>query len=194
VNIVNNPHGILVFGASGSGTTTLGRELARLLNFEHHDIDDYFWEKTDPPFTQERPHDGRIVLLKSSLKNNFILSGCIREWGGVVDPMLSMAVFLKTPTDLRMERLEKREFNRYGERIQPGGDLFDRHREFIEYGATYDIGGMETRSLASQCAWAKTLTCPVIDASGADDFRKTAVVVVEFFRECIELGQMEELK
>jgi len=44
-------HGIMVFGASGSGTTTLGREFAKILGFTHLDIDDYFWEKTDVPYT-----------------------------------------------------------------------------------------------------------------------------------------------
>jgi len=39
---VNMAHGIMVFGASGSGTTTLGRELAQILGFAHLDIDDYF--------------------------------------------------------------------------------------------------------------------------------------------------------
>jgi len=40
-------HGIIVFGASGSGTTTLAKELARVLNFAHFDADDYYWQKQD---------------------------------------------------------------------------------------------------------------------------------------------------
>ena len=39
---MDKPHGIIVFGASGSGCTTLGRALARQLNFEHFDTDDFF--------------------------------------------------------------------------------------------------------------------------------------------------------
>jgi len=88
--------------------------------------------------------------------------------------MLAMAVFVNTPTHVRAQRLEKREFNRYGTRIKPGGDLYCRHQKFLEYIATYDHGGMETRSLASQSAWAKTLTCPVVHVSNADDFRTAA--------------------
>jgi len=171
---MDNLHGIIVFGASGAGTTTLGRELACLLNFEHHDLDDYAWEPTNPPYTKERPHDERVVLLRPALKNNFVLSGCLREWGSAFDSLLSMAVFVKTPTSLRLKRLEMREFSRYGERIKPGGDLHQRHQEFINYVATYDDGGMKTRSLASQEAWAKTLSCPVVEVCGVDDFRETA--------------------
>ncbi|MCL2387284.1 MAG: AAA family ATPase, partial [Defluviitaleaceae bacterium] len=172
---MDKPHGIIVFGAGGTGKTTLACELARLLNFDHFDTDDYFFEQTDPPFTQTRSLNKRIEILRPLLKTNFIISGCLREWGGAFDSMLSMAVFLIVPTDIRIERLESREFNRNGKRIKQGGDLYNRHQEFIRYVATYDNGGMETRSLASQEAWAKTLTCPVIRVDGTIDWRINAV-------------------
>jgi len=179
---MDKPHGIVVFGASGSGCTTLGRELARLLNFEHFDTDDYFFEHNNPPFTmKERPLNERVSLLLPLLKNNFVLSGCIREWDGAFDSMLSMAVFLITPTETRIERVENREFNRNGERIKLGGDLYIQHRKFIEYIATYDNGGMEGRSLASQEAWANRLTCPIVRVDGALDWRTNAESIVGFF-------------
>jgi len=173
-----------MFGASGSGTTTLGRELARLLEFEHHDIDDYVWEKTEPPYIKIRSNDERVALLRSLIKGEFVLSGCLREWGGIIDPMLSMAVFIQTPTEVRLARLKKRELNRYGNRILPGGDLYESHKEFLAYSATYDTGGMETRSAASQEAWAKTLACPVIRVSGMDDFRETALALKRRYEFC----------
>ncbi|MCL1843404.1 MAG: hypothetical protein FWF79_06295 [Defluviitaleaceae bacterium] len=73
---MDKPHGIMVFGASGAGCTTMGRELARLLNFEHFDTDDYFFEINNPPFEmKERPLNERISLLRPLLlKNNFVLS------------------------------------------------------------------------------------------------------------------------
>lgn len=42
---MRNPHGIIIFRANGSGETTLGRELANMLNFKHMDIEDYNFEK-----------------------------------------------------------------------------------------------------------------------------------------------------
>jgi len=182
---MHKPHGIIVFGASGSGCTTLGRELAGLLNFEHFDTDDYFFEQNNPPFTmKERPLNERISLLRPLLKSNFVLSGCIREWDGAFDSMLSMAVFLITPTKIRIERVENREFNRNGERIKLGGDLYIQHRKFIDYITTYDNGGMGTRSLASQGAWANSLSCPVVRVDGALDYRINAENIVEQFLSC----------
>ena len=42
---------IHIYGASGSGTSTLGRYLAQRLDFAFLDADDYFWLPTDPKFT-----------------------------------------------------------------------------------------------------------------------------------------------
>ena len=39
---MNKPHGIIVFGANASGKKTVGRELARVLNYKHIDIIDYY--------------------------------------------------------------------------------------------------------------------------------------------------------
>ena len=51
---------IHVFGASGTGTTTLGRGLAEALHIGQFDTDAYFWLQTDPPFTDIRPEPERI--------------------------------------------------------------------------------------------------------------------------------------
>ena len=42
---------IHIFGASGSGTTTLGRAIHETFRHAHLDTDNYFWISTDPPYT-----------------------------------------------------------------------------------------------------------------------------------------------
>lgn len=37
---------IYIFGAAGSGVTTLGKELSSSLSIPTFDIDDYYWQKT----------------------------------------------------------------------------------------------------------------------------------------------------
>lgn len=46
---------IHIYGASGSGTSTLGRYLAEQFQYAFLDSDDYFWLPTDPKFTTKRP-------------------------------------------------------------------------------------------------------------------------------------------
>ena len=58
---------VLVTGASGSGTTTLGRALSRELEASFFDVDDYFWVPTEPPYQQQRDSSARLSLLLADL-------------------------------------------------------------------------------------------------------------------------------
>jgi len=50
------PHGIILLGPNGSGMSTLGRELASGLDFANFDVEDYYFHKTDIPYTTERSY------------------------------------------------------------------------------------------------------------------------------------------
>ena len=53
-----------IFGASGSGTSTLARAHAEAMSCVHFDVDDFYWMPTDPPFELKRPIAERIELLE----------------------------------------------------------------------------------------------------------------------------------
>jgi adenylate kinase family enzyme len=160
---------ILIFGASGVGTTTLGRLLAKRLNIPHYDTDDYFWIKTSVPFTERREVNQRIELLKTDLQNHpsWIISGSLCGWGDFVIPMFTLAVFLCIPQEQRMERLQSREIQRYGlEAISPGGWFYEHHEEFIAWAAKYDTAGTDMRSKATHEQWISKLSCKVLRIEG----------------------------
>jgi hypothetical protein len=58
---------VLVTGAAGSGTTTLGRALSGELKIAFFDVDDYFWLPTEPPYQQKRNRSARFSLLVADL-------------------------------------------------------------------------------------------------------------------------------
>jgi adenylate kinase family enzyme len=184
--IKSEPKGILIFGASGSGTTTIGRELAKRLHCTHFDIDDYFWEPTRVPFTVKRPVAKRQELLLADIKKAggvFVASGSMISWDKPFLPYFKLAVFVKTPTQIRVERLKKRELLHFGERVLPGGDMYQNHTEFVAWAAGYDDDPSDSvgRSLKRHEAWAKTFTFPVLRVNGAEDYRKTAEEIKQQF-------------
>ncbi len=113
---------ILIFGASGSGTSTLGQKICGELGYTWMDTDDYFWMPTTPPFTQKRPREERIELMKKDIDEaeNAVLSGSIAGWGDALIPYFTLAVRIEMDRNLRMERLKNREKQRFGSRIDPG--------------------------------------------------------------------------
>ena len=161
------PRRIHVFGASGSGVTTLGRALAVRLRLEarHLDTDAFYWLETDPPFTAKRAPEERVRLIEAEIHRapSWVLSGSLCGWGDTLMPRFTRAVFLRLDPDVRMARLAAREAERYGDRIFPGGDLREHHLEFMAWARSYDVATAPTRSLDLHRRWMESLACPVCE-------------------------------
>jgi len=172
---------IHIYGASGSGTSMLGRQLADALGFAFMDTDDYFWMPTDPKFTVKRETSERLKLMRADMDaaENAVVSGSLTGWGDVLIPYFTLTVRVVTPTEIRIERLRAREYARFGERIRPGGDMFEQHRAFLEWAAQYDTGDANMRSKADHDLWQQKLTCRQIVVSGTDDPAENARRIVE---------------
>jgi len=155
---------IHIFGASGSGTTTIAQVVAKTMGYKHFDTDDYYWLDTGQPYAQTRPIEERIALMEADLDPNgkWILSGSLDSWGDPLVPLFELVVFVYSPTELRIGRLEKRELERYGQDALPGGERHSATREFIEWAKGYDSGSLAGRSLPRHEAWLEKLECDVV--------------------------------
>ncbi len=159
---------IHIYGASGSGTSTIGRFICEKTGYYFMDTDDYFWEPTNPPFTIKRKIPDRIALMRKDIAKyeSVVISGSLVDWGDELIPLFTLAVRVETDTAVRIERLKKRERERFGNRIDMDGDMFENHREFIDWAASYDSGGLDMRSKAKHDEWQKLLQCPQILLDG----------------------------
>src|SRR5215475_14324852 len=176
-------HRIHILGASGSGTTTLGRALAERLQCPH--FDDYFWLTTDLPFTHQRARTERQQLLMDDLTahDSWVVSGSLCGWGDVAIPLLELVVFLSIPQDIRMARLYRRVHTRFGTRILPGGDMYESTQAFLARAASYDEGGLDIRSRRLHEQWLGTLPCPILCFEGEYTIEEQlAVLMVEIQR------------
>jgi adenylate kinase family enzyme len=157
-------HRIHVFGASGSGTTTLGAEVAAALGARFLDADAYYWFPTDPPFTHKREPAERVAMVEGDVDgvDDWVLSGSLCNWGDPLLERFTLAVFVYLEPDLRMARLAERERARYGDRIRPGGDMHESHRAFMDWARSYDHALAPVRSLDLHERWMPRLRCPVL--------------------------------
>jgi len=155
---------IHILGASGSGTTTIAGLLCRKLGYTHFDSDSYFWMPTADPFTVQRPRGERLELLKNDLSNTktWILSGSLTGWGDELIPFFDLVIFVYVPQDIRLGRLKRREYERYGDDILIGGVRHASSKEFLEWAATYDSGSLYGRSLAKHEKWLEGVSCPIL--------------------------------
>lgn len=164
-----------VVGASGSGTTTLGRALAERLGGVHLDTDDYFWLPSIPPFRHVREQRDRQALLGATLRRyrDWVLSGSLCGWGDVFIPLFDLVVFLWVPPAVRLGRLRDRERARFGAAIEPGGPMQRQSQEFLAWAAGYDEGlDVPERCRRLHEEWLAALPCPVVrflDAGPVDE-------------------------
>jgi adenylate kinase family enzyme len=159
------PSCVHVLGASGSGTTTLGRAIAQAVGHVHLDTDDYYWEPTDPPFQRKREPVARVEMLGAALDAHprWVLSGSLCGWGDVFIPRFDLVIFLFVPTDIRLARLLERERRRFGaDALALGGPMQSIHEAFMVWAAGYDDGGEEMRSLRQHERWLAALPCPLV--------------------------------
>lgn len=149
---------VLVLGASGSGTSTLGAALASSLGCGWLDLDDFYWEKTEPPFTKKRNRGVRLDLIHTELdkQQDVVVSGSPLTWGAAVEDAFDAIVFVTLDTATRLQRLRSRELARRGV----------VNEDFLAWAARYDDEHFDGRSRAAHEAWLATKLCLVVRVDG----------------------------
>ncbi|WP_235509322.1 hypothetical protein [Acidovorax sp. Root402] len=145
---------ILISGASGSGTSTVGAGVALRLDATFQDTDQLQWVESAPPFQQARSYDARSALMLTVFEKNakLVAAGSVIGWNDDIEDGFDVVVFLYAPTAVRIERIKQRDTALFGS-VRP---------EFLAWAAQYDSGAMTGRSLARHNEWLCDRRCPVI--------------------------------
>jgi adenylate kinase family enzyme len=161
---------IHILGASGSGTTTIGKRLSQLYEIPHFDSDDIYWKQTEIPYTKSQAKAVRRKLLKKIIdtNNSWVISGSATSWGELLLAHSDIIILVSCPTEVRLNRLKKRETERYGSRVELGGDMHKNSQEFLNWASLYDEGGIEVRSKKSQTTWLQQAKCQVFEIENLD--------------------------
>ena len=159
---------IHIFGASGSGTTTLGKALQQKLGYRHLDADEYYWEKTDPPFQVKVPLEKRNSRITKDFlgQENCIISGSMVSWGKEWASAFDLYVFLYLPPETRMQRLREREKERYKEALSASEKIRTESNAFLDWASQYDDGTFQGRSLSIHLNWIEVLEGQVLKIEG----------------------------
>ncbi|MEO1514837.1 MAG: AAA family ATPase [Bacteroidota bacterium] len=158
----------IVFGASGSGTTTLARSLAEEMGWPHLDSDDYYWKKTDPPYQEPYSSVERQANIRHDFEAvpNLVLSGGVIGWNAHWMTAFDLAIFLRIPPHIRMHRLRQRELERYGQRWQTDPIIRETSAEFLEWAQQYDNPDFDDKDISLHLRWLEELSCPCLRLEG----------------------------
>lgn len=116
--------GVILCGLNGSGKSTLGRALAQRLGWEFLDIEDCFFPKTDPSYLYANPRSPQeaaaLLVERATAAENFVLASVKGHYPGLA-PLLTGAVWLRVDKATRARRVRQRSYEKFGERMGPGG-------------------------------------------------------------------------
>ena len=148
-------HIINIFGSSGSGSTTLAKEIAQNFDYKFIDVDDYLWKKTDPPFTERNSNHLACELIKKELDNHkpAVISGSLVGIADEIKEDIDLFLYINLDKDIRLQRIKKREEERLGKRIKPGGDLYNQHLSFLQWVSEYEDNPETQRSRRQHLLW-----------------------------------------
>ncbi|MDR1704038.1 MAG: AAA family ATPase [Clostridiales bacterium] len=171
------PRGIVIFGLNGAGKSTLGRELARILGYKYMDPEDYCFEESDIPYSRPRPRADLLRLMLADIEKyrSFVLSTVMDDLGGAITRYYELACHIAAPKELRLERVRRRNTDKFGEHVLPGGDMHEQTEDFMRFVSSRPAEPVEE--------WRGTLKCPVIDVDGTVDWRVNAAGIKERYIE-----------
>lgn len=169
--------GIAIIGLNGSGKSTLNHLLARELGFFEMDVEDYYFPAQKAhrlqvlddgaaevpagrPYAAERTQTEVEAALLQDMERHprFVFSAVKLNWCEALLRRIDVVFLLQVPLETRLERIRSREEKRFGERVLPGGDMYEQQRAFHELVSKRDPAMVEES--------AKQLACPVILLDG----------------------------
>ena len=145
-----------------AGKSTLGRALASRLGCEFIDSEDLYFPKEDPAYEYAAPRskEEAVRILEEKIRNrrSFVFAAVKGDYGDKLISALDAAVLVDVPREIRIPRVKDRSFRKFGGRISPGGDLFEKEHRWFAL--------VESRPDDDVTRWLETVKCPVIRVDG----------------------------
>ena len=170
---------IIICGMNGSGKSTLGRALAEHLGWRFLDNEDLYFPKTDPahPFAVERTQDEVEQLLLEALRQDeqLIFASVRGNYSEAALPYYKAAVLVEVPREIRLARVKERSFRKFGQRMLPGGELYESDQRF------FDIVAARPEDYATR--WLQGLDIPVLRVDGTRPVGENIVIITDWMKE-----------
>ena len=153
-------YGICVCGLNGSGKTTLAHALAEELAFKHMDVEDYYFTSADNPYATARTREEVEDLLLADIRQNprFVFSAVNGNMTDEINGHYDLIIYLEVPLDIRMKRIRQRAVDKFGDKVLPGGAMYEQEEKFFAYAEKRKPDAIE--------GWLKTVPCRVIRLDG----------------------------
>jgi len=175
------PKGIMIFGLNGCGKSTLARALSSELGYKYMDIEDYVFIETEIPYTKQRSREDYIRLMTNDIKRHktFVMSAVRGNFGDHITSYYKLGVFIDVPYDIRIQRVEQRMKDKFGDRVEVGGDMYETEMKFLEF--------VKARTMDKLNMWSDTLSCQQIRVDGTLSIKENVAYIKDVYNKLMEV-------
>lgn len=170
--------GIIVCGLNGTGKSTLGKALADKLDFHFIDNEDLYFSSMNNQYPYDFPRSEteakQILLSEIDAYGNFVFAAVKGDFGAEILPFYKYAVLVETPKYVRIQRVKNRSYQKFGKRILPGGDLYEKEKKFFDF--------IKNRNENIVKEWLQSLPCPVIRIDGTKSIEENINLIIDKFQ------------
>ena len=169
---------LIICGLNGSGKSTLSRALAEHLGWRFIDNEDLYFPKDDPDYlfahqrTQEEVE--RLLLEEVQRDERFVFAAVKGNYGDAVLPYYKAAVLVEVPREIRLQRVQQRSLDKFGDRAKPGGDLYEREKWFFDH--------ISARPEDYASRWLDTMNIPILQVDGTRPVGENLTVIENWLR------------
>ena len=167
--------GIIICGLNGTGKSTLGKVLAEKLDFYFIDSENLYFPASDSCYNYALPRTRKeaekLLYHEITLHKNFVLASVKGDYGELIHPFFQYAVLIDVPKDIRLQRVKNRSYQKFGNRMLPGGDLHEQEEVFFHF--------VESRKEEDVEEWLQSLSCPIIRVDGTRSVEENVILIVE---------------
>ena len=121
-----------------------------------------------------RPNGARLLLEEVRRDDRFVFAAVRGNYGEAVLPYYKAAVQVEVPRDVRLQRVRERSQRRLGERMLPGGDLYESEKRF------YDLIAARPEDYATR--WLAEVSIPVLRVDGTRPVGENIALITDWLR------------
>ena len=140
------------------------------------DAEDYYFPKDnrdyDDAMTRTREEVIRLLLEDLKTHRNFVFASVKGNYGEEAMSMFTCAVWVRVPKEIRVNRVRERSYEKFGDRILQGGDLYEKENSFFEM--------VERRSEKDVEAWLDSAGIPILEVDGTQPTEKNVQIIKGF--------------